>query len=99
MFEVGLSELLMTGLVALVAIGPEKLPAVARHIGFWLGKLRWTIAAVKAEMQVEELRRQLISAELQSTLDDGKAAVMDIDAAMEALTDSAFDRNEGMHSS
>jgi len=40
MFEAGLSELLMVGVVALVVIGPEKLPAVARLAGFWLGKSR-----------------------------------------------------------
>lgn len=82
----------MVGLVALVVIGPEKLPAVARHAGFWLGKSRRTIAAVKAEMQrelqVEELRRQLAAAELQNALDDGRAA-MEIDAALEALAEPA----------
>jgi sec-independent protein translocase protein TatB len=92
-FEVGLSELMMVGLVALVVIGPEKLPAVARHAGFWLGKSRRTIAAVKAEMQrelqVEELRRQLAAAELQNALDDGRAAAMEIDAALEALAEPA----------
>ncbi|MGJ0484699.1 MAG: Sec-independent protein translocase protein TatB [Methylomicrobium sp.] len=91
MFEVGFSELLMVGLVGLVVISPEKLPAIARLAGFWLGKSRRSIAAVKAEMHrellVEDLRQQLAAAELQSTLDDGKAAVMDIDAAMEALAD------------
>jgi sec-independent protein translocase protein TatB len=90
-FEVGLSELMMVGLVALVVIGPEKLPAVARYAGFWLGKSRRTIASVKAEMQreleVEELRRQLAAAELQNALDDGRAAAMEIDAALEALAE------------
>lgn len=89
MFEVGFSELCMVGLVALVVIGPEKLPAVARLAGFWLGKSRRTIAAVKAEMQyelqTEALRQQSIAAEFQSALDDSEAALMDVDAAMEAL--------------
>jgi sec-independent protein translocase protein TatB len=84
---------MMVGLVALVVIGPEKLPAVARHAGFWLGKSRRTIAAVKREMQrelqAEDLRRQLIAAELQSALDDGRAAAIEIDAAMGALAEPA----------
>jgi sec-independent protein translocase protein TatB len=96
-FEIGLSELLMVGLVALVAIGPEKLPAVARHAGFWLGKSRRTIAAVKAEMQrelqAEELERQWAAAELQSALDDGTAAAMEVDAAMDALAEPAAGRD------
>ncbi len=87
----------MVGLVALVVIGPEKLPAVARHAGFWLGKSRRTIAAVKAEMQrelqAEELRRQWAAGELQSALDDGRAAAMEIDAAMDALAESAAGRD------
>jgi len=89
MFEIGLSELLVVGLVALVVIGPEKLPAVARLAGFWLGKSRRTVAAVKAEMQLElqaeEFRQRFIAAELQRTLDDGEAAIIDINDAIEAL--------------
>ncbi|WP_374088471.1 Sec-independent protein translocase protein TatB [Methylomicrobium lacus] len=89
MFEVGLSELLVVALVALVVIGPEKLPAVARLAGFWLGKSRRTVAAVKAEMQLElqgeELRQRFIADELQRTLADGEAAIIDINEAMEAL--------------
>jgi sec-independent protein translocase protein TatB len=78
MFEVGFSELCMLGLVALLVIGPEKLPKVARLAGFWLGKTRTMIASVKAEIK-EELRaeemRQLFNerqaglSEFQQTLD------------------------------
>jgi sec-independent protein translocase protein TatB len=94
---------MMVGLVALVVIGPEKLPTVARHAGFWLGKSRRTIAAVKAEMhselRTEELRRQLMAAELRNALDDSKAAAMEIDAAMEALVKPEAIRDAGTMSS
>ena len=63
MFEVGFSELCMVGLVALLVIGPEKLPKVARLAGFWLGKTRSIVASVKAEikdeLQAEEMRQLL----------------------------------------
>lgn len=63
MFEVGFSELFMVALVALLVIGPEKLPKAARLTGFWIGKLRTMLDSVKAEVN-EELRaeemRQLI---------------------------------------
>lgn len=63
MFDVGFSELCMVGLVSLLVIGPEKLPQVARIVGFWLGKSRRMLAAVKAEihqeLQAEEMRRLL----------------------------------------
>jgi sec-independent protein translocase protein TatB len=103
MFEVGLSELFMVGLVALVVIGPEKLPSVARLAGFWLGKSRRSVAAIKTEMQrefqAEELRQQFIAAEFQRTLDDGKAVVMDVDAAMEALAEPIAGPDTGTASS
>jgi sec-independent protein translocase protein TatB len=61
MFDVGFSELLLIGLVSLLVIGPERLPKVARLTGFWLGKTRSMVAAVKEEikleLQAEELRQ------------------------------------------
>jgi sec-independent protein translocase protein TatB len=61
MFEVGFSELCMVGLVALLVIGPEQLPKIARLAGFWLGKTRSMVASVKAEikaeLQAEEMRQ------------------------------------------
>lgn len=63
MFDVGFSELCLVGLVSLLVIGPEKLPQVARFIGFWMGKMRHTVASVKQEFQEElyaEEVRQLL---------------------------------------
>ncbi|HEY8097404.1 MAG TPA: Sec-independent protein translocase protein TatB [Methylobacter sp.] len=61
MFDVGFSELLLIGLVSLLVIGPERLPKVARLAGFWLGKTRSMVAAVKEEikleLQAEEMRQ------------------------------------------
>ena len=54
MFDVGFSELMMVGLVALLVIGPEKLPKAARIAGFWLGKARSTVAHVKTELKQEQ---------------------------------------------
>ncbi len=63
MFEIGFSELCMVALVALLVIGPEKLPKVARMTGFWIAKTKRTIDAVKQEIneefQAEELRQAL----------------------------------------
>lgn len=61
MFDVGLSELIVIGVVALVVIGPERLPAVARTIGTMIGRAQRYFNSVKAEvnreLQLEELRR------------------------------------------
>ena len=61
MFDVGFSEMLMIGIVALVVIGPERLPKVARTVGLLLGRMRRYVSDVKAdlhrEMQLEELKQ------------------------------------------
>jgi len=61
MFDIGFSELLVIGVVALVVIGPEKLPRVARTIGHLAGRLQRYVSDVKAdinrEIELEELRK------------------------------------------
>src|SRR5664279_5015370 len=61
MFDVGFSELMVIGVVALVVIGPERLPKVARTAGLLLGRLQRYVSDVKAdinrEMQLDELKK------------------------------------------
>ena len=61
MFDIGFSELLVIGVVALIVIGPEKLPRVARTIGHLAGRLQRYVADVKAdinrEIELDELRK------------------------------------------
>lgn len=61
MFDVGLSELMIIAAVALVVIGPERLPKVARTAGLLLGRLQRYVTDVKAdinrEMQLDELKQ------------------------------------------
>ncbi|MFY9315995.1 MAG: Sec-independent protein translocase protein TatB [Burkholderiales bacterium] len=61
MFDIGFSEMLVIGLVALVVIGPERLPRVARTLGHLAGRLQRYVADVKAdinrEVELEELRK------------------------------------------
>ena len=63
MFDVGFWELSIIALVALVVIGPERLPKVARTAGHWLGRGRRFVANVKAdidkEIKAEELKEIL----------------------------------------
>ena len=60
MFEIGFSELIVIAIVALVVIGPERLPKVARTAGHLLGRLRRYVNDVKAdinrEIQLDELK-------------------------------------------
>jgi sec-independent protein translocase protein TatB len=61
MFDIGFTELLVIGVVALVVIGPERLPKVARTAGQWLGRLNRYVSQVKQDidrdMRLEELRK------------------------------------------
>lgn len=53
MFDIGFSELMLVGVIALVVLGPERLPKVARTAGHLLGKLQRYVAQVKAEISQE----------------------------------------------
>ena len=61
MFDIGLSKMALIGAVALVVIGPEKLPRVARTVGMLLGRAQRYVTDVKAEvnrsMELDELRK------------------------------------------
>jgi len=67
MIDLGISKLALIGVVALVVIGPEKLPRVARTVGTLLGKAQRYVADVKAEvnrsMELDELRKMKESVE------------------------------------
>jgi sec-independent protein translocase protein TatB len=61
MIDIGLSKMALIGVVALIVIGPEKLPRVARTVGTLLGKAQRYVADVKSEvnrsMELDELRK------------------------------------------
>lgn len=62
MFEIGFWELVLVGVVALVVLGPERLPRVARTMGQWAGRARSYVkhfsSELEREVQVQELRQQ-----------------------------------------
>ena len=61
MFDIGFTELMVIALVALIVIGPERLPRVARTLGHLAGRLQRYVSDVKAdinrEVELEELRK------------------------------------------
>ena len=61
MFEVGFWELVLIMVIALLVLGPERLPQLARTVGLWLGKARGMARTIKAEIDRElaadELKR------------------------------------------
>ena len=68
MFDIGFWELSIIAIIALLVIGPERLPAVARTAGSWYGKIQRLITSVKADIE-QELR----ASELRQIMDEQKA--------------------------
>jgi len=68
MFDIGWSELLLIGIVALIAIGPKELPTVLRTLGQWMAKLRRM--ATEFQNQFQEALREAEVADLKKHVDD-----------------------------
>ena len=68
MFEIGWSELLLIGIVALIAIGPKELPTVLRTLGQWMSKLRRM--ASEFQNQFQEAMREAEMADLKKQVDE-----------------------------
>ena len=83
MFDVSFSELLVIAVVALLVIGPEKLPKVARTVGMFTGRMQRYMAQVKEEvnreMRFEELQK--LQSEIKQSVED---SIVQESAALQA---------------
>lgn len=91
MFDIGFSEFLIIGVVALLVLGPERLPHAARTAGHLLGRLKRYVGDVKAdisrEMQLEELRKLQAQVEQQ---------VRDVERQVDETTASVSNEATGL---
>ncbi len=83
MFDVGFWELCLVGLVSLLVIGPERLPKAARVAGFWVGKARSSISAVK-----NEINEELHAEEMRQILEQQKKEMQQFESVIEETTDA-----------
>lgn len=98
MFDVGFSELLIIAVVALVVLGPERLPKAARFAGLWVRKARAQWYSVKSELELElaqeEMKKHLqdaensIKAPVQALTEDLQRSEADINREFEAAAES-----------
>jgi sec-independent protein translocase protein TatB len=79
MLEIGWTKLLIVAVVALIAIGPQELPAVLRNVGRWIG----TAQRMKAEFQA-----QLQEALREAEMEDLKKHADDLNEAARAVTNA-----------
>ena len=76
MFDIGWGELVVIGIVALIAIGPKELPTVLRTLGQYMGKVRRMASEFQGQFQ--EAMREAELAELKKQAEDLKSSVSDI---------------------
>jgi sec-independent protein translocase protein TatB len=81
LFDIAFSELVVIAIVALVVIGPEKLPKVARTLGLLLGRLQRYVANVKSdierEMQFEDLQK--LQQEIKQGVEEAQAGATEVE--------------------
>ena len=110
MFDVGFQEITLIGVIALIVVGPERLPKMARTIGLWMGKIRYYVGQVKSdierEVRAQELKEMLdkparelddlykVAEETKGTLDQAKGALGEAKAALESEPASVSTPNE-----
>ena len=98
MFDIAFTELMVIGLVALIVIGPEKLPRMARTVGHLAGRLQRYVSDVKAdinrEIELDELRKmrdsmQQAASEMQSSVEsEVNKTETDLNKAVEEAKES-----------
>jgi sec-independent protein translocase protein TatB len=84
MFDIGFSELLVIALVALVVLGPERLPKAARFAGLWVRRARAQWYSVKSELE-----RELAAEDLKRSLHGTQAAMREAQAALRTAGEDA----------
>ncbi len=81
MFDISFTELLLVGVVALLVLGPERLPRLARDVGHWIGRARRY-----AHRVVQDIDREGELAELRRLRDDIEASARSVAAQAEQVT-------------
>jgi len=89
MFDIGFPELMLSAIVGLLVIGPERLPEALRTLGLWLGRMRRSFQSVKAEIEKEigmdEVRKQLHN---EAVMDEMKRIEREVKASQAPPQDS-----------
>lgn len=79
MFDIGFAELLLIAVVALIVLGPQRLPETIRFVSLWLGRLRRGLSSARKELEQEigmdEIRRQLHNEDVLRSLEESKRSL------------------------
>jgi len=77
MFDMGFAEMIVIGIVALIVVGPERLPSVARSAGKWYSKMRNFVSNIKSDVE-----REFKTDELQKILQQQQDELQSLKEAM-----------------
>jgi len=98
MFDIGFPELVVVSIIALLVLGPDRLPEALRTMGLWFGRLQRNFSAVKSELEKEigmdDIRRQLHNEAVMQEMERIEAEVKDSMALDEAQEDEAQELDE-----
>ncbi len=79
MLNIGMTELLIFGIIALLVLGPEKLPEAARFVGKWYAKIKRMVSNVQ-----NDIDRELRLSELREQMQQEMARIQELEAKMQA---------------
>ena len=98
MFEIGFAELFLLGVIALLVVGPDRLPALARTVGVWVGRAQRLVGQVRAdierEVRADELRRAAKEYSPTAALSDMKKEMDDFASEVSKPVDLDADKPE-----
>ncbi len=93
MFDIGFPELLLISVVALLVIGPEKLPDTIRTVSLWVGRIQRSFRNLRREIETEigadEIRSQLHNESIMQDLEAAKNTVQDVQQEVQNTIQSA----------
>ena len=106
MFDGGFSEVVIIAIIALVILGPERLPKGARTLGFWVGKARRMVADVKSDIDREMRESELadfrkLGDEISDVKNEFQSAAGEVadDSGVESVVESIKRSADDIHSS
>lgn len=97
MFDIGFLEISVILILALLVLGPERLPKAARSVGYWFGKARRYVEGMKSQVEAEfdgaELKRALHNQEVQ--IRELQSKLQNTDADIKSEYNNLFDDGKG----